>query len=132
LSKVLKKRAGDLLVDGRTSKEIAENLGTSLEYVIDWIDTDLSDHLDLLARIRDEEVERSLFMRAIGYSHPEEKVFCHQGEIIKETVMKHYPPDTAAVQFWLKNKQPEKWADTKTKTEIEFFAEKTKFLNFED
>jgi len=60
---------------------------------------------------RDVRVERSLYERANGYSHPEEKVFIHQGEIVTHETTKHYPPDTAAAFIWLKNRQPERWRD---------------------
>src|SRR3990167_5325350 len=37
--------------------------------------------------IADSRVEKSLFERATGYSHPEEKIFCYDGKIIRaETI----------------------------------------------
>src|SRR3990167_11283266 len=39
--------------------------------------------------IADAMVERSLFERAMGYSHPEEKIFCHEGEIIRAETIHH-------------------------------------------
>lgn len=59
----------------------------------------------------DAKVVERLYMRATGYSHPEEKVFCNHGEIIKTTVMKHHPPDTGAACFWLKNRRKGQWKD---------------------
>ena len=64
----------------------------------------------------DSKVEHSLFERAMGYEHRETKVFCQNGEITREDVTKHYPPDATSMIFWLKNRQPEKWRD---KQEIE-------------
>lgn len=61
--------------------------------------------------ISDGQVVRSLFERACGYEHPEEKVFCHEGEIIKCMTIKKYPPDTTACIFWLKNRDPQQWRD---------------------
>ena len=61
--------------------------------------------------IADAMVERSLFERAMGYSHPEEEIFCYKGEIIRVETIKHYPPDTIAEIFWLKNRQPDKWRE---------------------
>lgn len=72
----------------------------------------------------DANVAKALYHRAIGYSHPETKVFCHQvttreerGEgddkVVTTTtkqvvttvpVTKHYPPDTSAAFIWLKNR----------------------------
>ena len=54
--------------------------------------------------IADGEVALSLFKRACGYSHPEEKVFCNEGHITTHETIKHYPPDTAACFIWLKNR----------------------------
>ena len=54
--------------------------------------------------IADARVARALFERAVGYSHPEEKVFVSKGEVIKVDTTKHYAPDTAAICFWLKNR----------------------------
>lgn len=60
----------------------------------------------------DVAVERSLYERACGYSHPEDKIFLGPGgtPVIVPT-RKHYPPDTVAMIFWLKNRQPDKWRD---------------------
>ena len=60
---------------------------------------------------QDTKVERSLFERAMGYSHPETKVFCQNGEVTEVDTRKHYPPDTTAMIFWLKNRQPAKWRE---------------------
>ncbi len=59
----------------------------------------------------DERVERSLFQRASGYSHESEKVFCQQGLVTKVKTVEHYPPDTVACIFWLKNRRPDLWRE---------------------
>lgn len=59
----------------------------------------------------DEVVERSLFERATGYAHPEDKIFMHEGEERVVPTVKHYPPDSTAMIFWLKNRKPEEWRD---------------------
>lgn len=59
----------------------------------------------------DAQVERSLHARALGYSHPEDRIFCHEGGIITAETTKHYPPDTAAAFIWLKNRKPKDWRD---------------------
>lgn len=68
----------------------------------------------------DSKVVRSLYERANGYTHPEEKVFNNNGEIVTHETLKHYPPDPTAMIFWLKNRQPEKFRD---KQEIEHSGE---------
>jgi hypothetical protein len=59
----------------------------------------------------DEKVERSLYERAMGYSHKSEKIFCQEGEVIRAETVEHYPPDPTSMIFWLKNRQPKKWRD---------------------
>lgn len=62
----------------------------------------------------DAEVVHGLYHRAIGYSHPEEKVFTYEGAIITHETTKHYPPSEAAGIFWLKNRHRDKWRDVKS------------------
>ena len=64
--------------------------------------------------IADADVAVSLRERALGYTHPEEKLFQCEGEVIRAETTKHYPPDTAAAFIWLKNRQPELWKDRKS------------------
>jgi hypothetical protein len=61
--------------------------------------------------IADEKVVASLFERACGYSHPEVDIRVINGEVVKIPIVKHYPPDTTAMIFWLKNRQRENWRD---------------------
>jgi len=66
--------------------------------------------------ISDARVERSLFERAMGYSHPEDNIHVTKnGEVIITPTIKYYPPDTVACIFWLKNRKPDEWRD---KTEM--------------
>lgn len=59
----------------------------------------------------DAAVADSLYHRALGYTHPEEKIFCTNGVITRTETLKHYPPDTTAAIFWLKNRQKLNWRD---------------------
>ena len=61
--------------------------------------------------VADEEIERSLRERALGYSHPEDKIFNDNGSPLVVPTIKHYPPDPTSMIFWLKNRQPAKWRD---------------------
>lgn len=64
----------------------------------------------------DARVAESLFRRALGYKHPEDKIFNNNGEPLVVQTIKHYPPDTTAAIFWLKNRQKDSWRD---KQEVE-------------
>jgi hypothetical protein len=68
----------------------------------------------------DSAVERSLFERATGYSHPEDKIFQYEGAPVVVPTTKIYPPDVTACIFWLKNRKPKDWRD---KQEIEHSGE---------
>jgi hypothetical protein len=59
----------------------------------------------------DANVADSLYRRATGYSCPDTDIKVINDEIIKTPLIKHYPPDTPAAIFWLKNRQKGKWRD---------------------
>ena len=61
--------------------------------------------------LADAKVAESLFHRACGYSHPEDKIMQHDGAPLIVPTTKHYPPDPTAAIFWLKNRQKEQWRD---------------------
>ena len=60
--------------------------------------------------IADQEIAKSLYQRAKGYKHQDDKIFCNSaGEVTVQSTTKHYPPDTVAAIFWLCNRQKEMW-----------------------
>lgn len=59
----------------------------------------------------DDRVERSLYARATGYTFESVKLFNNEGEIIKEPIIEHVPPDVTACIFWLKNRRSAEWRD---------------------
>ena len=61
--------------------------------------------------IADAQVGERLYQRAMGYSHAEDKIFNNNGVALVVPTTKHYPPDTAACIFWLKNRQRDRWRD---------------------
>lgn len=64
--------------------------------------------------VADELVEKALFQRATGYSHPDVHITNYKGEITETEITKHYPPETVACIFWLKNRKPKDWKDKVT------------------
>ncbi|SMC45898.1 terminase [Pedobacter africanus] len=64
----------------------------------------------------DATVASKLYHRASGYEHEDVDIKMFAGEIITTKLIKHYPPDTTAGIFWLKNRQPGKWRE---KQEVE-------------
>jgi beta-lactamase class D len=68
--------------------------------------------------VADAEIASKLYHRAKGYDCPETVIATHQGQITDTLeVTKHYPPDTTAAIFWLKNRRKKDWRD-KTETEL--------------
>lgn len=59
----------------------------------------------------DANVADRLYQRAMGYSHRAEKIFQHNGEIIRAEYTEHYPPEVGAATLWLKNRQKLLWRD---------------------
>jgi hypothetical protein len=104
---------------GATDKDLADFFGVTEKTINNWKEK----HPKFLQSLKsgkvsaDDEVEQSLYRRALGYSHVETKVFNHGGEIITKDVIKHYPPDATSMIFWLKNRRPEAWRD---KQEIDY------------
>jgi hypothetical protein len=64
----------------------------------------------------DAEIAAKLYHRARGYEHADTHVSVINGQVILTPLIKHYPPDTQAAMWWLKNRQQGRWKD---KFEIE-------------
>lgn len=109
-----KEQAGKLCVLGAIDDDIANFFGVSLRTIYNWKNEfpDFAEQLKDAKLVLDSKVVRSLFERATGYSHKDYKFVSHGGKItdVKE-YEKHYPPETAAMVFWLKNRQPALWRD---------------------
>ena len=103
---------------GATDKDLAEFFEVEEKTVNNWKE-DYPEFLQSLKRgktLADARMAESLYHRGRGYSHPEDKIFQYEGMPVIVPTTKHYPPDTAAGIFWLKNRQPQKWRD---KQEVE-------------
>lgn len=96
---------------GATDAEIAEALQIDVVTVWRWKcdNEDFCKALKVGKEHADERVKRSLYGRAIGYSHPEDDIKNVNGEIVITPTVKHYPPDTTACIFWLKNRLPDEF-----------------------
>jgi hypothetical protein len=75
----------------------------------------------------DSTVAESLYKRANGYEHEDVDIKMYEGEIIQTKLIKHYPPDTTAAIFWLKNRKPAVWRD---KHEIDHTTNGDKITGF--
>lgn len=97
--------------EGLTDAQAAKKVGVTERTLNNWKVQFPSffQSLKEAKRDSDQEVEDALRHRAVGYSHPEEKIFVFEGMPIRVPTTKHYPPDTSAAIFWLSNRQPERW-----------------------
>lgn len=98
---------------GATDKEIADFFGVCERTINTWKEAhpEFLQSLTTGKEAADERVERSLYHRAIGYSHPEVHISNYQGQVTLTPITKHYPPDTTAAIFWLKNRRKDQWRD---------------------
>lgn len=121
--KVDKEKLKELYLDGKTDTEIAEIFGICTKTLQNWRKKNPEFILSLNENWKDaadHRVERSLYERACGYTHPETKAQWVQdeqgGRWEYADYQRHYPPDPTSMIFWLKNRQPARWRD---KTDVE-------------
>lgn len=108
-------QARKLCLLGATDLEIADFFEVSIASLYRW----KNEHPEFCEALKeakaeaDKRVEESLYQRALGYSHEAVKIFMPAGasEPVKVPYREHYPPDTTAAIFWLKNRRPEAWRD---------------------
>ena len=100
---------------GLTDEEIAKFFGVDVTTVYNW-DKAHPEFYQSRTRARDDadaQVAERLFKRALGYSHPAVKIFMPAGAEapVYADYTEHYPPDTQAATWWLKNRQKALWQD---------------------
>lgn len=102
-----------LTLAGWTDLRVAEFFGltASALYAYKAKHPDFFESIKEWKKEADKQVERSLYERACGYYAPAVKFFQHGKEILKQEYIEFYPPDTTAMIFWLKNRQPKDWKD---------------------
>jgi hypothetical protein len=99
-----------LAAAGLTDAQIAVVMGVSERQIYNWKQTEeFASCLKNNGALANKAVERSLFARAMGYSHPAVKIMQYEGQVITEDYTEHYPPDTAACFGWLYNREPDRW-----------------------
>lgn len=117
------RQAYKLCLLGYTNKEIADFFGINEDTIYDWKHKypKFSESIREGRENADSNVAESLYKRALGYTHKEDKIFQYEGKPVVVKTIKHYPPDTEAAKHWLNNRQKDKWrnkVDTEHSGEI--------------
>jgi hypothetical protein len=101
---------------GLTNEQIATFLGINADTLYQYKKKH-PEFAEMLKRGKDKantKVTESLFKRATGFNHPEEKIFIgKEDQVIRVGTIKYYPPETGAIAWWQKNMDSEKWRDRK-------------------
>ena len=100
---------------GATNQEMADAFGVALSTFKLWVvqNEAFSAAVKAGKEIADSRVEDALFNRAMGFSHEDTDIRVVDGAVVMTPIMKHYPPDTTAAIFWLKNRKPGEWRDVR-------------------
>lgn len=111
--KAYAEQARKLCLLGYTDKELADFFEVNEATINRW----KKDHKEFCESIKkgkdisDGNVVDSLYQRAMGFIAPDLDIRVINDKIVKTEITKHYPPDTAAAIFWLKNRQKKTWRD---------------------
>lgn len=101
--------------DGLSMAEIAHNIGVSKQTLYNWSNrsAELAEALKEKREVADRVIENALFKRAVGYRYNEiTRMRDEAGNITQEKeIEREMPPDTAALIFWLRNRQKSKWSN---------------------
>lgn len=109
------KQAEKLCALGATDAEMADFFDVSVRTLNTW----KIEYPEFLQSIKDAKeaadnrVERSLYQRAVGFSHDAVKIFMPANAVapVYAPYREQFPPDTAAAIFWLKNRRRDQWRD---------------------
>ncbi|WP_313707775.1 terminase [Atlantibacter hermannii] len=111
--KAYAEQARKLCMLGYTDEQLADFFTVAVSTISKW----KLDHSEFSEAVKkgkdlvDAEVVDSLYQRAMGYVAPDTDIRVIDNKIVKTQIKKHYPPDTAAAIFWLKNRQKKAWRD---------------------
>ena len=105
--------ARDLCRNGRTNKQVADELGIGTRTFDRWRNKypEFKMATESGKAVADDQVEASLFKRALGYDYEEIETIEGERSRRKITKRKHMPGDVTAQIFWLKHRRRQQWGD---------------------
>lgn len=106
-------QARKLCAMGATDDELSEFFKLSTRTIYRWanVHPDFCQALKAGKEACDERVVRSLYHRAVGYTHDAEKILTVGGKVRRVPFKEHVPPDPTSALFWLKNRRRHEWRD---------------------
>lgn len=99
-------QAYKLCLLGAVDQELASFFNVKEQTINNW-KKDFPEFFESIRNGKDianANVAASMYQKAIGYSHPEDKIFNNNGEPLIVKTTKHYPPDTQAGSLFLRNR----------------------------
>lgn len=105
--------AGVMVRGGATDYELARAFGVCVDTIYAWKSrhAEFSESIKGAKAIPIDRAERSLYHRAVGYTHDATKIVVVGRDVVSVAYVEHYPPDTAAARLWLLNCDPLRWRD---------------------
>ena len=106
---------------GATDSEVADffEIGTTTFYRWRQDHPDFGGAVTEGKQICDDQVERALHRRAVGFAYEAVRVFMPAGA--KDPLLVPYPvqviPDVRAAQHWLRFRRPQEWSDRREEAE---------------
>jgi hypothetical protein len=100
---------------GATNETLAERFEVSRRTIDNWIASrpDFSNAVKKGRHVADEAVAAALFARATGVERKVTRVFCHKGQPVTASYTEELPPDVRACIFWLRNRRPQHWRESR-------------------
>lgn len=123
-------QARKLALLGATDREMGDFFDVDERTIHRW----KIDHPDFCHALKvgkdaaDDRVEQSLYRRALGYTHDAVKMHVVDGVVSITPYTEHYPPDTTAAIFWLKNRRKAEWRD-KTEQDVNVSGNLNEWFN---
>jgi hypothetical protein len=107
--------ARSFCASGATNALLAEQFAVSRSTVDRWIAAipDFRHAIQQGREVADGAVVSALFARATGMERKMTRVFCHNGQPITVDYRVELPPDVRACMFWLRNRQPRQWRESR-------------------